>query len=150
MKLATALLERANIQNRIQELSTRLNNNSKVQDGDTPAENPKELLKELNDNFKELEELISKINHTNDITIIEDNKTIADYIARRDCLKQKIAILRSFLDSASEKINRYSKTEIKILSTVKVSELQKEIDTLSKELRIVDEKIQQANWTTEI
>ncbi len=150
MKLATALLERANIQNRIQELSIRLNNNSKVQDGDVPSEDPKVLLKELNDNFKELESLISKINHTNDITIVEKDKTIADYIARRDCLKQKISILRSFLDNASEKVNRYSKTEIKITSTVKVSELQKEIDSLSKELRLVDEKIQQANWTTEI
>ena len=58
--------------------------------------------------------------------------------------------MREFLDKASEKVTRYSKTEIKILSTVSVSELQKEVDRLSKELRETDEKIQEVNWTTEL
>ena len=71
-------------------------------------------------------------------------------IARRDCLKQKIGIMRSFLDTASEKVSRYYQTEIRIISTVSVSELQKKVDGLSKELRETDEKIQELNWTTEL
>ena len=43
-----------------------------------------------------------------------------------------------------------TRTEIKIVSTVPVSELQKTVDSLSKELRTVDEKIQELNWTTEL
>jgi len=149
MKLATALSERADLQRRIAELSTRLNNNAKVQEGEKPAEDPKALLEELNKDFVRLEELIARINHTNNVTRFE-GKTLTDYIAKRDCLKQKITIMRSFLDRSSEKVARYSKTEIKIMSTIEVADIQKEVDVLSKELRETDEKIQELNWTTEL
>ncbi|MBQ8983067.1 MAG: DIP1984 family protein [Lachnospiraceae bacterium] len=149
MKLANALSERADLQRRIAELSGRLNNNARVQDGEKPSEDPNELLKELNKDFERLEELIARINHTNNETKSGD-MTLTDLIAKRDCLKQKIAIMRSFLNTASEKVSRYSKTEIRILSTVSVSELQKEVDGLSKELRETDEIIQGLNWTTEL
>lgn len=149
MKLATALSERADLQRRIAELGTRLNNNAKVQEGEKPAEEPKELLEELNRDFVRLEELIARINHTNNETSYE-GKTLTDYIAKRDCLKQKISIMRSFLDRSSEKVVRYSKTEIKIMSTIEVAQIQKEVDKLSKELRETDEKIQELNWTTEL
>ena len=149
MKLATALSERADLQRRIAELGGRLNNNAKVQDGEKPSEDPNELLKELNKDFERLEELIARINHTNNETKSGD-MTLTDLIAKRDCLKQKIGIMRSFLNTASEKVSRYSKTEIRILSTVSVSDLQKEVDGLSKELRETDETIQGLNWTTEL
>ena len=149
MKLATALSERADLQRRIAELSGRLNINAKVQDGEKPSEDPAELLKELNNNFEKLENLIARINHTNNATKSGD-LTLTDLIAHRDYLKQKIGIMRSFLNTASEKVTRYSKTEIRILSTVDVSELQKEVDRISKELRETDETIQSLNWTTEL
>ncbi len=149
MKLATALSERADLQRRIAELGIRLNNNAKVQEGEKPAEEPKALLEELNRDFVRLEELIARINHTNNVTEYE-GKTLTDYIAKRDCLKQKISIMRSFLDRSSEKVARYSKTEIKIMSTIEVADIQKEVDMLSKELREADEKIQELNWTTEL
>ena len=149
MKLATALSERADLQRRITELSGRLNNNARVQDGEKPSEDPQELLTELNKDFERLEELIARINRTNNETKSGD-ATLTDLIAKRDCLKQKIGIMRSFLNTASEKVSRYSKTEIRILSTVSVSELQKEVDRLSKELRETDETIQGLNWTTEL
>lgn len=149
MKLATALSERADLQRRIAELGTRLNNNAKVQEGEKPAEDPKTLLEELNRDFVRLEELIARINHTNNVTEFE-GKTLTDYIAKRDCLKQRISIMRSFLDRSSEKVARYSKTEIKIMSTIEVAEIQKEVDKLSKVLRETDEKIQELNWTTEL
>ncbi len=149
MKLATALSERADLQRRISELGGRLNNNARVQDGEKPSEDPQELLSELNKDFERLEELIARINHTNNETKSGD-VTLTDLIAKRDCLKQKIGIMRSFLNTASEKISRYSKTEIRILSTVSVSELQKELDKLSKDLRETDETIQGLNWTTDL
>lgn len=149
MKLATALSERADLQRRISELGGRLNNNAKVQEGEQPAEDPKELLKELNRNFVRLEELIARINHTNNVTKSGD-VTMTDLLAKRDCLKQRISIMRSFLDNASEKVSRYAKTEIKVFSTVSVAELQKEVDRMSRELRETDETIQGLNWTTEL
>ncbi len=149
MKLATALSERADLQRRISELSVRLNNNSKVQEGEQPSEDPKELLRELDQDFQRLEELIAKINHTNNETK-QNGASLTDLLAKRDCLKQRVSIMRSFLDNASEKVNRYSKAEIKILSTVSVSKLQSEVDALSKKLRETDEQIQGLNWTTEL
>ena len=149
MKLATALSERADLQRRIAELAGRLNNNAKVQDGEKPSEDPKELLEELNKDFERLEELVARINHTNNVTASGD-VTLTDLIAKRDCLKQKIGIMRSFLNAASEKVTRYSQTEIRILSTVSVSDLQKDLDGLSKELRQTDEIIQELNWTTDL
>lgn len=149
MKLASALSERADLQRRISELSGRLNNNAKVQEGENPSEDPKELLQELDQDLNRLEELIARINHTNNQTKYHD-VTLTDLIAKRDCLKSRISIMRSFLDNASEQVSRYSKTEIKLLSTVSVANLQKEVDGLSKQLRETDETIQELNWTTEL
>ena len=149
MKLATALSERADVQRRLSQLHTRLNNNAKVQEGDEPAEDPKALLKELDALLERLEWLMARINLTNSRTLA-DGVTVTELIARRDCLSKRLNILRGFLDTASEKVDRYSQKEIKILSTVKVSQLQKQVDVVSKELRELDERIQGLNWTTEL
>ena len=149
MKLATALSERADIQRRLSQLQTRLNNNAKVQDGETPAEDPKALLKELDALLERLEWLMSRINLTNSATV-SDGKTVTELLAARDCLAKRLGIMRAFLDNASAKTDRYSQKEIKILSTVKVSELQKQVDANSRALRELDEQIQSLNWTTEL
>ena len=149
MKLATALSERSDLQRRIAEISRRLSNNAKVQEGDSPAEEPAALLKELDSCLSRLEELIKKINLTNS-RAVSGGETMTELIAHRDCLQNRLRIMRDFLDAASCKIDRYSKAEIKILSTVPVSEIQKDVDRYSKELREVNEKIQELNWTTEL
>lgn len=149
MKLAEALNIRADLKKKIFQLKERLLRNSKVQEGEEPSENPEELFLELNSNLVELEILIKKINKTNCKTFYGE-KTITDLIAERDVLALNLSVKREFLKEASEKINRYSNTEVKILSTVNISEKQKEIDKLSKILRETDMKIQELNWTTEL
>ena len=149
MKLAEALNLRADLQKRIANLRERLIKNAKVQEGDTPSEDPNMLLNELNDNIIELENIIKLINKTNSSTYI-DNESISDIIAKRDALGLKLSILRSFISESADKIERYSNKEIKILSTVNVAEKQKEIDNLSKEYRLIDTNLQGLNWTTDI
>lgn len=149
MKLATALSARADLQGRLNELETRLVANAKVQEGEKPDENPMELIAEKDRIIAELESLISKINLTNSRTEY-NGMTITEMLAKRDCLKTDIKIMRNFLSSSSAKLNRYSRTEIIIRSTVNVAELQKKVDALCKELREIDEKIQELNWTTEL
>lgn len=149
MKLATALSERASLQVRLNELQIRLNANAKVQEGDVPAENPVELISEKDRILDELENLVTRINLTNSRTEC-DGVTITELISKRDRMKKDVNIMRSFLNNASSKIDRYSKTEILIKSTVDISEYQKKLDVISKELRQIDEKIQELNWTTEL
>lgn len=47
MKLANALSLRSELQTRIRQLESRLDNNALVQEGESPAEDPMELLREL-------------------------------------------------------------------------------------------------------
>ena len=105
MKLATALSERADLQRRLSELQTRLNNNAKVQEGESPAEAPKTLLAELDAILTRLEELITKINLTNSLTVAE-GETLTAKLARRDCLSKRVSMMRSFLDCASARVDR--------------------------------------------
>ena len=149
MKLAEALILRADLQKRIDQLRVRLNNNAKVQENDEPSENPEELLNELDNNINQLKILIKQINKTNCVTV-SNGQTLADLIAERDTLTLKSNILRGFLNIAGQKVNLYSTTEIKIMSTVDVPALQKEVDQLSKKIRETDTELQQANWLTEL
>ena len=149
MKLAEALILRSDLQKRIEQLRVRLNNNAKVQETDEPSENPEELLNELDNNINQLKILIKQINRTNCVTV-SNGQTLADLIAERDTLTLKSNILRGFLNIAGQKVNLYSTTEIKIMSTVDVPALQKELDLLSKKIRETDTELHQANWLTEL
>ena len=149
MKLAEALILRADLQKRIDQLRVRLNNNAKVQENDEPSEKPEELLNELDSNINQLKVLIKQINKTNCVTV-SNGQTLADLIAERDTLTLKSNVLRGFLNIAGQKVNLYSTTEIKIMSTVDVPALQKEVDQLSKKIRETDTELQQANWLTEL
>ena len=149
MKLAEALILRSDLQKRIEQLRVRLNNNAKVQENDEPSENPEELLNELDSNINQLKVLIKQINKTNCVTV-SNGQTLADLIAERDTLTLKSNVLRGFLNIAGQKVNLYSTTEIKIMSTVDVPALQKELDLLSKKIRETDTELQQANWLTEL
>ena len=150
MKLALALSERADIQKRICSIATRLDRNAKVQAGEKPYEDPIILIDEMDNLYEKLEVLISKINHTNNVTKCGDI-TLTDLLAKRDCLKGKIGKYRSFISEASTlPTSRLTKNEVKIYSSVNIPEMQKKIDMLSKEFRELDEKIQEINWTTEL
>ncbi len=149
MKIAEALILRADIQKRIAQLKTRLNNNAKVQENEEPTENPELLLIELDGLISQLNDLIIKINKTNTLSKI-DGISLVELIAKKDTLSQKAGILREFIEIASQKINLYSTTEIKVFSTINVPAQQKQLDKLSKEIRETDTKLQQANWTIDL
>lgn len=149
MKLAEALNLRADIAKRINQLGERLRNNALVQEGEKPSEDPEVLLRELDELTAQQEALIGRINRTNANTVFRFS-TLTEMIAHKDCLKSKISIMRNFLDEASRKIPRSMCSEIRILSTVNVSELRKQVDALEKEFRETDVEIQTLNWNTEL
>ena len=149
MKLAEALNQRADLQKRIAQLRERLSNNVKVQEGDEPAEDPKDLFKELAVCLNDLENIIVRINRTNQETVWE-GKTLTEMIAGKDVLSLHLSVLRSALDAANVRSDRYSRNEIKFVRTIDVNALQKQVDDRSRDLRELDSKLQQANWMTDL
>ena len=114
-----------------------------------PAEDPEALMKELSVLISRLEELVALINLTNSKTMC-DGLTLTALLSRRDALTKKIGIYRNFLNESSSRVNRFTKSEIRIQSTVDVTSVQQEVDAMSKYLRLLDEKIQGLNWTTDL
>jgi len=149
MKLAQALILRSDTQKRIEQLKIRLLNNAKTQENESPSEDPKLLLKELDKLTSELFRLIYSINLTNSNAKF-DGMSLTEMIAKKDALVLKANVLREFATSASQKVDLYSISEIKILSTVDVSALQKQVDALSKEIRELEMKLQEANWAVDL
>ena len=149
MKLAQALILRADTQKRLEQLKGRLLDNAKMQENERPSEDPKLLLKELDRLSDELFRLILAINLTNSSAKFE-GVSLTEMIAKKDTLSQKASVLRDFAKSASQKVDLYSNSEIKILSSIDVAMLQKQIDELSKEIRELDMKLQEANWQVDL
>jgi len=149
MKLAQALILRSDTQKRIEQLKVRLLSNAKTQENESPSEDPKLLLKELDKLTSELFRLIYSINLTNSNAKF-DGMSLTEMIAKKDALTLKANVLREFATSASQKVDLYSNSEIKILSTVDVSALQKQVDALSKEIRELEMKLQEANWSVDL
>lgn len=149
MKLAEALITRADMQNRISELERRLNANAVVQEGEECAEEPRELIKQLSELSAQLENLISRINLTN-ASVMRNGEALTTLLARRDCLKQRISIMRDFLNCASNVGQRARGSEIRLRPSVPVRELQSDIDNMSADMRRLDMTIQELNWTSDL
>lgn len=149
MKLAEALQERADINRNIEQLKKRLSNNVLVQEGEQTAEDPKKLKQELDNSLDRLAYLVAHINQTNCETAI-DGQTLTKLIAQKDVLMMKIAAYKDIVYTASQTSYRARNTEIKIKSAINVADWQGEIDRLSKEVRLLDNKLQETNWRTDL
>ena len=79
-----------------------------------------------------------------------EGESLTALLARRDMLTVKLSSYRNLAQSASQLGHRGMRSEIKWLSTVNVRELQKQVDGLAKELRLLDNSIQAANWATDL
>lgn len=151
MKLSEALVLRADVQKRIEQLRGRLQASVLVQEGNQPPEDPQALLAELDRLCAELQDLIARINRTNATVTLESGETVTSALARRDVLRIRISVLKSTADAAGNpQIARYTRSELRSVATVDVAGLRRQHDTLSQEHRLLDFAIQQANWTTEL
>ena len=149
MKLAEALQERADLNLKIQELQRRLQNCILIQEGEKPAEDPNELLKALDESISRLGTLIAAINLTNCRTKA-DGKTLTEIIARKDSLMMQLSAYRNLGYTAGQTTSRARGTEIKVLSVIAASDLQKKADALAKEVRELDNLLQETNWKTKL
>lgn len=149
MKLAEALILRADCQKKISQLRSRLTRCVKVQEGEQPPEDPQVLLGELSGSIAQLTTLIQRINRTNSNTAFEPGN-LSDALARRDTLAIQRNALQNLVQEAALTQNRYSHSEVRLVSTVNVANLQRQVDSFSQEYRLLDTQIQSLNWQVEL
>ncbi|MEL6306793.1 MAG: DIP1984 family protein [Chloroflexota bacterium] len=149
MKLAEALIQRADAQKRVQQLQSRLARSAKVQEDEQPPEDPQALLAEVDTVLAELETLIKQINRTNATTAFDDTRTLTDALAERDILMLRRQVLNTLVN-ATQPDMRYGRMEIKYMATISIAEIQSQIDALSRDYRELDTAIQQLNWTIDL
>jgi hypothetical protein len=150
MKLAEALVERKAAQEKISELSERLQRVAVIQEGEKPAEKPQILLTELAKTCERLEELIVAINLTNTEATLEDGQSLTAAIAQRDVLRMRQGVLDTLIPTTGNPQYRMRGTEIKFVTSVDIAKLQRDRDDLAKQYRELDTAIQAANWTAEL
>ena len=107
------------------------------------------MKKELDSCIERLAYLIAAINKTNCETFI-DGKSVTQLLARKDALSVKVSAYRDTVYTGNSNTKRARNTEIKIMPAIDVKAWQKETDLISKEIRLIDNKIQETNWTTEL
>lgn len=148
MKQAEALSIRADLQNRIDQLKSRLKYSAKVQEDDQPSENINELYEEQDGCLSQFEEIVYRINRTN-MQTTHEGETLTQMIARKDALKLRLSVMRYLLKHVVEN-ERYARQEIKYVRTVDVGELRKATDNYSKQLRNLDMRLQSLNWSVDL
>jgi hypothetical protein len=150
MRLSEALILRADLQKRFAQVEQRLQQNAKIQQGDRVAEDPKKLLVEMERIAEELTGYIQRINRTNSETLLEDGKSLSEALAERDVLKMRQSVYRDLAQAASINITRYSRSEVRYISTVDVAKIQGRADGLAREIRELDTRIQEKNWSVDL
>lgn len=150
MKIAEALLLRADLQKKLASLRERIGKNAVVQDGDEPHEDPAKMIEEAFSALKELESLVFRINLANARNSLPDGRSLSEAIARRDTLAAQHSLLQHAIANSQREPDRYSMAEIKWVATLKVAGLQKQSEDLAKKIRELNAAIQEANWKAEL
>jgi len=150
MKLAEALLLRADIQKKVASLRDRITRYAVGQEGDKPAEDPKKLLAQVAGALDQLGQIVFKINQANLQSKLADGRSLTQAMAARDALAQRHSIYQSAIAGTAREPDRYGLKEVKWVHTLDVSSLQKQSDDLAKRIRELNAAIQEANWKTEV
>lgn len=150
MKLAEALLIRSDMQKKLAQLKARIKNNVKVQEGDTPSEDPNELLLQASQIITELNSLIEQIHRTNAIAKTDKGQSMLTLLVDRDTLEMRHKLLLEAIEAAHGEVDRYSPREIRWNVMVSISGLQKQADDIAMKLRQINLVIQSNNWQIEL
>lgn len=151
MKLAEALIERGDLQKRVEQLRHRITSNARYQEGEEPAEDPVALLDEVGTVLAALERLVVAINLTNAATVLPDGVTMTAALARRDALRTRHAIVSGAADAASGQSGyRQLRSELRELPALPIAQLRVEADELARTLRELDIVIQSTNWEADL
>lgn len=150
MKLAEALLLRADIQKKLASLQARVQRYVVVQEGERPAEDPQAIFRQIETIADELQRLVFAINRANLHNKIKTGESLTESLAKRDILVLRHRILQSVVDACAKPPERYGVKEIRWVTTVDVAQIQSEVDGVAKQIREMNAAIQEAGWQVEL
>lgn len=161
MKLAEALLLRADRKRLVEQLKSRAQTMARYQEGEEPPEDANDLVARAQGALDELEQLIRQINNTNAVTSLPDGRTVTAALAERDVLRMRFSLLTAVADAASGQVSgrdapwgvmavRQMRSELKTLVAVPVADLREQANDVARQLRELDGQVQQVNWTVDL
>lgn len=150
MKLAEALLIRADQKKKLASLRERIAKNARVQEGEEPQEKVSALIEESFAVLQEQQAIVQKIDRVNMRAKLPDGRLLADALSERETLIQQHSLLVSAISSTQKEGDRYSPREIKWVVQINVSAIQKQADDISVKIRVLNARIQETNWLTEL
>ena len=150
MKLAEALLIRSDMQKKLAQIKGRIRSNVKVQEGDTPNEDPNALMIEASQVITELSALIERIHRTNAVAQTNEGQSMLTLLIERDTLEMRHKLLIEAIEATDTEVDRYSPREIKWHIMGSVAGLQKQADDIAMKLRKINIVIQANNWQIDL
>ena len=155
MKLAEALLLRADRNRTLEQLKQRIQVSARYQEGEKPPEDARDLVAAAAAVLDELEILIRSVNRTNSGTVMADGRTVTDALAERDVLRLRYSMLKTSAEAASGALQqaglmRATRSELKYMRALDVKGLRQQASDVARRARELDARIQQVNWTTEL
>lgn len=85
-----------------------------------------------------------------DMQIMHNGENLTRMLVRRDSLSARVSLMREVLKHVTETETRYGRNEIRYIRTVDVENLRKDTDSYCKQLRELDNLIQNINWAVEL
>ena len=150
MKLAEALLIRSDMQKKLAQIKARIRSNVKVQEGDTPNEDPNTLMIDASQIITELSSLIERIHLTNAVAKTDKGQSMLTLLVERDTLEMRHKLLIEAIEATDTEADRYSHREIKWNLMISVASLQKQADDIAMKLRKINIVIQANNWQIDL
>ncbi len=80
--------------------------------------------------------------------MLDNGMSMMEALAKRDMLRYKQFIYTNLADKAAPSTDRYSRREIKFVSAIDIGDARKKSDKIAQKCRLLDTKIQEANWVT--
>ena len=154
MLLGEALEEVSSLSKRFDSLRERARGNARFQEGEDPAEDSDQLTTAASLVLVKLETLTRQIQHTNSVTMLRNNFSLADALISRAILAKHQSLYSTVADAASPDsrfgLLRTSRSELKMISNVDISAYRGRAEELAAMLRKLNTEIQQANWSTDL
>ncbi len=150
MKLAEALILRADMQRKLANINSRIAENVSVRENDEPSEMPNKLMKEADEVIEKLYSLIAHIHHTNATVRLANGKTLLMTMIERDKLRERYRMIINALKNAKKPSEVQYNYEVKYKKMVNIIALQRQAEDIAIKIRNLNVLIQATTWKVDL